>query len=176
MAGELFILGNDNVQTRLSTAIYGNVTNSTGSLIPLIWENIASNSTMTLYEESMTRFMIDVDESIDVIEKSLCMCNVNIIPALKSFRVKDVFEIYKENFGLKYVVGKPRPNEKVHEIMASSEETPRMKYLPDMNCYIISPHEVYNEVDFNDNQYSSKDHLISKDDVYEALSKNNFYK
>ena len=37
IAGESFILGNENIDTRLTTVIYGNVMNSTGSLIPLIW-------------------------------------------------------------------------------------------------------------------------------------------
>tara|TARA_R100001377_G_C3183401_1_gene107567 strand:- start:344 stop:1276 length:933 start_codon:yes stop_codon:yes gene_type:complete len=175
IAGESFILNNDNISTRLSTAIYGNVTNSTGSLIPLIWESIRGGYTMILYEETMTRFMIDIEEAIDTIEKCLLMKNVNVVPNVKSFRVKDVFEIYKEQFGLKYTIGVPRVNEKIHEIMSSSEEVPRMKYLPEKDCYIIDPHKVYNEVKFNNNEYSSKDRVMAKNELYLRLSKKNFY-
>ena len=175
IAGESFILNNDNTSTRLSTAIYGNVTNSTGSLIPLIWDSIRNGFTVTLYEENMTRFMIDIEGAIDTIEKCLLMRNVNVVPNVKSFRVKDVFEIYKETFGLKYTIGFPRVNEKIHEIMSSSEEVPRMRYLADKDCYIIDPQKIYNEVEFKDNEYSSKNHVMTKNEVCSILSRKDFY-
>ena len=40
VAGESFIVNSDNTNTRLSSAIYGNVLNSTGSIIPLMWDAI----------------------------------------------------------------------------------------------------------------------------------------
>ena len=120
--------------------------------------------------------MITVDEAIDIIEKALTMHNVNVIPNLKSFRVKDVFEIYKKKFGLKYITGKPRLNEKIHEIMASSEEIPRMKYLESLDCYIMHPMKTYNEVSFQGGEYSSMDRAVDRDELHEILSKSDFYK
>ena len=168
VAGEFFILNNSDINTKLSTAIYGNVTNSTGSLIPLIWNAIQNNITLTLYEERMTRFMIDVDEAIRIIEHALQLRDVNIVPNLKSFYVKDIFEIYSENFGLKYVIGKPRVNEKIHEIMASAEEIPRMKYLDDLNCYTMHPLKTYNEVAFDGGEYSSKNNIVTVIKIYRS--------
>ena len=175
IAGESFILGNENIDTRLTTVIYGNVMNSTGSLIPLIWNAINNKIALTLYEEHMTRFMIDVEEAINVIESSLELRNVNVIPNLKSFLVKDIFDLYEKEFGLKYIIGKPRINEKIHEIMASSEEIPRMKYLESSDCYMMHPLQTYNEVSFKGGEYSSMNNVISKKSLRQLLSKKDFY-
>ena len=175
IAGESFILGNENINTRLTTVIYGNVMNSTGSLIPLIWSAINNKIALILYEEHMTRFMIDVEEAINVIESSLELRNVNVIPNLKSFLVKDIFDLYEKEFGLKYIIGKPRINEKIHEIMASSEEIPRMKYLESSDCYMMHPLQTYNEVSFKGGEYSSMNNVISKKSLRQLLSKKDFY-
>jgi len=175
VAGELFVLNNEDVRTRCSTALYGNVLNSTGSLIPLIRNAIQNNICLTLYSEDMTRFMITVEEAIDVIDTSLMNRDVTVVPNLKSFLVKDVFEIYKEEFGLKFEMGAPRINEKIHEIMASEEEIPRMKYLQNENCYIMDPHQIYSEVSFPNEVYSSKDSTIDKESLYKYLQEVDFY-
>ena len=47
--------------------------NSTGSLIPLIWNAIENQITLTLYEEHMTRFMISVEEAVDIVENALSL-------------------------------------------------------------------------------------------------------
>ena len=122
VAGEAFIVNAEKSNVRLSTAIYGNVLNSTGSIIPLMWDAITKNYNLTLYSEEMTRFMIDIESAMDLIEQGLKISGYNIIPYLKSFKVKDLFEIYCDNFNLKYNIGKPRISEKLHEMMFSKEE------------------------------------------------------
>jgi UDP-glucose 4-epimerase len=71
VAGESFIVNAEKEAPLLSSVIYGNVLNSTGSIIPLIWESIAKKYPLTLYGEDMTRFMIDIDSAIDCIEYAL---------------------------------------------------------------------------------------------------------
>ena len=102
VANELFIVNSHKTPTRLSSAIYGNVLNSTGSVIPLIWDAINKKYDLTLYSQEMTRFMINIGEAMDLIEIGLNKDGVNVIPNLKSFKVKDLFEIYQEKFGLTY--------------------------------------------------------------------------
>jgi hypothetical protein len=63
VAGECFIAGKSNC--KLTTAVYGNVMNSTGSIIPLIWEYIKNGKTLSLYGEEMTRFLLDVEDAVD---------------------------------------------------------------------------------------------------------------
>tara|TARA_R110000744_G_scaffold111044_3_gene209224 strand:+ start:604 stop:1539 length:936 start_codon:yes stop_codon:yes gene_type:complete len=175
VAGESFILNNENVKTKCSTALYGNVMNSTGSLIPLIRNAIQNKIRLTLYSEEMTRFMINVDDAIDLIDKSLLLRDVTVVPYLKSFLVKDVFDIYKEEFGLDYELGTPRVNEKIHEIMASEEEIPRMKYIEDKDYFTMDPHEIHGNVKFPSAEYSSKDATINKELLYNYLKEENFY-
>ena len=85
IAGESFIVNAEKSKVRLSSAIYGNVLNSTGSIIPLIWDSINRNYPLTLYSEEMTRFMIDIEGAMDLIEKGLNVSGYNVVPNLKSF-------------------------------------------------------------------------------------------
>jgi UDP-glucose 4-epimerase len=126
VAGEAFIINAEKSKVRLSTAIYGNVLNSTGSIIPLIWDAINKGYKLKLYSPQMTRFMIDIDEAIDLIEHGLKVSGYNVIPKLKAFKIQDLFEIFAENFGLQYDEGVPRISEKLHEVMISKEESPRI--------------------------------------------------
>ena len=128
VAGESFIVNSEKSNVRLSTAVYGNVLNSTGSIIPVIWDSINKKYPLTLYSKDMTRFMIDVEEAMNLIELGLSTSGHNIIPNLKAFNVKDLFEIYEEEFGLKYRIGVPRISEKLHEMMISKEELTRTYY------------------------------------------------
>ena len=93
IAGESFIVNDERSNVRLSCAIYGNVLNSTGSIIPLIWDAINRDYSLTLYSNTMTRFMIDVEDAMNLIEKGLFVSGYNVVPNLKSFLVKDLFEI-----------------------------------------------------------------------------------
>lgn len=174
VAGEGFISGKS--KCKLTTAIYGNVMNSTGSIIPLIWNFINKSATLTLYNEEMTRFLLDVNDAINLILKSKNYQNCNIIPVTNSFKIKDLFEIYNQEFGLSYMVGAPRTGEKIHEIMASSEEIRRMEYVEKDNIYILHPQKDINNISFINNEYSSKNNCLSIEKLYEFLKANNFYK
>ena len=85
IAGESFIVNAERSNVKLSCAIYGNVLNSTGSIIPLIWDSINRNYPLTLYSNKMTRFMIDIEDAMNLIEKGLNVSGYNVIPNLKSF-------------------------------------------------------------------------------------------
>ena len=173
-AGELFI-NKPTTKTKLSTVIYGNVMNSTGSIIPLIWDSIENDYELTLYSPEMTRFMITIDDAIELIDKSLKYNGVNIIPNIKSFLIKDLFDIYADKFGLTYTIGKPRIMEKIHEIMIGREEVERSAYVPEDDLYTMS----YNTLSDNHlpfSEYNSKDFVLTQQELNEFLSKNKFYK
>lgn len=174
VAGEGFIYGDSEV--KLTTAIYGNVTNSTGSIIPLIWDSIDKGRELQLYGDDMTRFLLDIDEAVDLVLKSVNYKNCNLIPTAKSFRILDLFEIYGEEFGLSYKVTKPRVGEKIHEIMASSEEVRRMEYISEDDIYLLHPKSGINQVNFINNEYSSRDVCLHKEKLREYLKSKNFYK
>ena len=172
VAGESFIVNSEESTTRLSTAIYGNVMNSTGSIIPLIWDSIKNKRTLVLYSEEMTRFLIEIEDAITLIEESLKVNGFNLIPNLKSFLIKDLFDIYKENFGLQYTIGEPRVSEKLHEMMISKEETPRTFFDKEKNLYFMHYKNIYNT---GVEEFTSDKVMITKDELYRYLVNKNFY-
>jgi len=178
VAGESFIVNDHNNNVNLTTAIYGNVMNSTGSIIPLIWDSINKKYELKLYSEEMTRFMLSIEEAIDVIETAILsnISGYNVIPTAKSFLIKDLFEIYGEEFGLKYITTTPRISEKIHEIMISGEEIPRVTKMNNMKYFFMHYKKVFNELKLINNEYSSRDCLISKKELYNYLKSKNFYK
>ena len=181
-AGEQFILKNNlekESKTKLTTIIYGNVLNSTGSIIPMIWQAINSSSKLTLFSEEMTRFLIDAEEALNLIFKGLALDGASIIPKSKSGKIIDLFEIYKEKFNLKYLIGNPRVGEKIHEILASKEEMQRMSNSECGSFFILRP-SFANDKTFFDGlnvgeDYSSKDCLISKYELNKLLDKYNYF-
>lgn len=177
VAGESFIVNAEKSNVLLSTAIYGNVLNSTGSIIPLIWDSINKNYPLTLYSEKMTRFMINIEEAMDLIELGLKTSGYNIIPNLKAFNVKDLFEIFRENFGLKYNIGTPRISEKLHEMMISKEEINRSFYEFDENTFYMHYKDTLPIIDrCLDEEFTSDKVCVSKEELKSILEFNNYFK
>jgi UDP-N-acetylglucosamine 4,6-dehydratase/5-epimerase len=177
VAGESFIVNAEKSNVLLSTAIYGNVLNSTGSIIPLIWDSINKNYPLTLYSEKMTRFMINIEEAMDLIELGLKTSGYNIIPNLKAFNVKDLFEIFRENFGLKYNIGTPRISEKLHEMMISKEEINRSFYEFDENTFYMHYKDTLPIIDrCLDEEFTSDKVCVSKEELKLILEFNNYFK
>lgn len=177
VAGEAFIVNAEEEKTKLSSVIYGNVFNSTGSIIPLIWDSIKNNYPLKLYGDNMTRFMIQVDEAVDCIEYALETTGHNIIPNLKSFKVKDLFEIYSEKFGLKWELGKPRISEKPHEQMIAPQEIDRVFFDKDNDMYMMHYKNIHGQSNLDVNSgLSSENCLVSKVELEEILKKQNYFK
>ena len=174
IAGESFIVNSDKSNVKLSSAIYGNVLNSTGSIIPLIWDSINKGYELTLYSEKMTRFMIDIEDAMDLIEKGLKVDGYNVIPNLRSFLVKDLFEIYSDKFGLKYKLGSPRVSEKIHEIMVSKEEAPRTIYNENDDTYYMHYKNVYD--DCIKDEFNSNETTVSHPELIHILNNYDFFR
>lgn len=174
IAGESFIVNSEKSNVKLSSTIYGNVVNSTGSIIPVIWDSIKKGYKLTLYSEDMTRFMISIEEAMDLVEKALLMDGYNVIPNLKSFLVKDLFEIYSEEFGLQFNVGVPRISEKIHEIMIAQEEVPRTGYSSSKDCFLMHSEKLADTP--IQKEFSSKDVVVSKKDLKNMLTEYNYFK
>lgn len=173
VAGESFIVNSDDSNVKLSSAIYGNVLNSTGSIIPLIWESIEKKYAIPLYSPNMTRFMIDINQAINLIEYGLEVSGYNLVPNLKSFRLIDLFEIYRENFGLDYYVSQPRVSEKLHEMMISKEESYRTKYDSSKNIFYMHYKNIVNSP--QEFELTSDKTLVTKDELNEILLSYNYF-
>jgi UDP-glucose 4-epimerase len=178
VAGESFISGDKLIpytSPKFTTAIYGNVMNSTGSIIPLIWESIKAGRILPLYDKEMTRFLMDIEGAVDLILQAFKYDGCNVIPKLKSFKISDLFNIYKEKFGLKFTEQLPRPGEKIHEIMAASEEIRRMEYVESNNLFLLHPKKEINSVYFEKNEYSSRDNTLEYTQLDNYLKSKNYF-
>jgi len=174
VAGESFIVNSDRSPVRLSSAIYGNVLNSTGSVIPLMWDAIDKGYELALYSDKMTRFMIDIEEAMDLIEYGLEVDGYNVIPNLKSFLIKDLFEIFADKFGLKYKMGVPRISEKLHEMMISIEEAPRTYFEKETNVFFMHSEKLAEvPIDF---EFTSDRVVVSKEELEKMLENHGYFK
>lgn len=115
---------------------YGNVMASRGSVIPLFVEQIKANRPLTITDPNMTRFLMSLEDSVDLvlhafeharqgdifIQKSPASTIADLAQALN--------EIFKSNSEIK-VIG-TRHGEKLYESLVSREE---MAKAEDMNKY-----------------------------------------
>ena len=84
-----------------------------------------------------------------------------------------MFEIYQEEFGLKYVIGKPRVSEKIHEMMISDEEKHRTFFDKEKNLYYMHYKNIY---DTESDVFTSDKGVMSKNELYQYLKSKYFYK
>ena len=121
-------------KTKVVIVRYGNVLESTGSVIPFFKKLLESGvNSLPITDERMTRFSITLDESVELIqwayEHSDSHGNI-VVPKLKSLKIVDIAKElgkdYRHNDIELDFVG-IRPGEKLHEEMVSLEESLRTK-------------------------------------------------
>ena len=112
---------------------YGNVLESTGSVIPFFKDLLErDNDSLPITEDRMTRFLISLEESVDLIEWSFNHSDSHgniVVPRLKSMKVTDLAVEIGKSYGkdVKLEMVGIRPGEKLHEEMVSLEESLRTK-------------------------------------------------
>jgi UDP-glucose 4-epimerase len=122
-----FARSQENSGTRISITRYGNVMMSRGSVIPLFLEQIKSGSSVTVTNTEMTRFLMSLDESVDLVKYAFAEGNSGdlfvrkapastvstLISALAILTGKKEIEV--KDIGIRH-------GEKQHESLVSSEE------------------------------------------------------
>lgn len=97
------------------TTRYGNVLSTTGSIIPLFLRQATDPNikAFTVTNPDMTRFMMLLEESVELIDDALNSGSPGIwIPKLDSFRVKDLAMYFSEKFGKPFAIIGTRPDRK----------------------------------------------------------------
>lgn len=118
--------------SKFSIVRYGNVSNSTGSVIPLFLEQIKNEQQLTLTHPDMTRFWITLDEAVNFTIRALDEMHGGevFVPSMPSYSVKTLGTILYKFSGFEpedqwFVVTGKRPGEKLHECIISEEEAER---------------------------------------------------
>ena len=131
---------------KLSVVRYGNVMGSRGSVIPFFQRQLESNQPFTITDERMTRFMITLDEAVEMVEDAIQDMEGGelYIRKIPSMNIVDILHAIEPNADYK-LIG-IRPGEKLHEQMISVEESRftyeyehYFKVLPDLNNWSTDP-------------------------------------
>ena len=159
---------------KVVTCRYGNVLESTGSVIPFFKGILDSGKKkLPITDERMTRFLLSLEESVDLIDWAFNHSNSHgniIVPKIKSLKVIDLAREIAKTYGFDNIdldmVG-IRPGEKLHEEMVSLEESFRTK---EYEKYFMISDNIINEDIFS---FSSDNALISEDEVTQFLKDRN---
>ena len=165
----LVLIKSKDVSTIEFTAVrYGNVLDSRGSILPLFKHQVQTQDFITVTHKDMTRFIMTLDESVDLILTTLRRAyrGETWIPKLRAMRIQDLAEIYAEMYNKEIRYTGIRPGEKMHESLISASESSRVTDAGDY--YVITPS--YKEKT-NDNifEYTSEQDIMSKDDLKSYL-------
>ena len=109
---------------------YGNVMGSRGSVIPLFVNQIKNKQPLTVTDPKMTRFLMSLEESVELVKYSITNARQGDIYVQKSkaCNMKNLALALKEIFNSKSeikIVG-TRHGEKKHESLLSREEMSRV--------------------------------------------------
>lgn len=112
-------------QTKCVNIRYGNVLDSRGSIIPILKTRIENNQEIFLTNEKMTRFIMTLDQSVELIEYSLLngKNGETIIYDVCSMYIKDLIELFCEKYNKKYTVSEMRFVEKLHEELINETQS-----------------------------------------------------
>jgi UDP-N-acetylglucosamine 4,6-dehydratase len=121
---KLFVAGNSYSGghcTRFSVVRYGNVMGSRGSVIPFFM-GIRDQGLLPITDERMTRFMISLEEGVELVWHALDDMEGGevYVKKIPSIKVKDLARVIAPGARLE-VIG-IRPGEKLHEQMISAED------------------------------------------------------
>jgi UDP-N-acetylglucosamine 4,6-dehydratase len=148
---------------------YGNVLESRGSIIPLFKHQVLYGDFLTVTHQEMTRFIMTLDQSIDLIQKAIKngQSGEIWIPKIKSMLILDLAEIFSKKFNKPIKITGIRPGEKLHEDLISAPESIRTRKLVD-NFVVNTPFSdpgLTNEI-FT---YSSNSDILKKETLSDYL-------
>lgn len=163
---------------------YGNVINSTGSVIPFFIDKLNNGEDIPITDEKMTRFLISQERAVDLIFDAVkhSIGGEVFIPKLPSVKIVDLINALKEIYGKNNRVIKIgiRPGEKIHELMINGAEVSRT-YEFGNNYVIVSQIAKYqkgkvhkylkNSKQVNFNEYSSEDNSLQPESVKQHLQR-----
>lgn len=161
---------------------YGNVMASRGSVIPMFIEQIKSGEPLTVTDDSMTRFIMSLDEAVELVLYAFENAEAGDIMVQKSpsCYIGDLAQALKEIFNADNeikIIG-TRHGEKMYEVLLTKEEAAKAK---DMGDFYRVPadnrdlnYEKYLEegspkISITDEYSSSNTKILSVEEIKERL-------
>ena len=114
---------------------YGNVIDSTGSVVQVWHKQMASGRKISITDPKMTRFWLTPDQAVDVIMKSMEHKNMIYVPKLPALSILKLAQ-YTLGEDVEYETIGLRPGEKIHEELMTKEESAYSASIGDIS-YLI---------------------------------------
>jgi len=133
-------------KTKFVCVRYGNVTWSTGSVLP-IWKQMLKKDGLILTTgPNMRRFFFSVDQAVSLVDQALILkdkLNGKILSAeMKSAKMIDILRTWIKKFGGKYKVVNTRKGDRLDEYLIGEDE---LKYTQELKI----KNKKYYIIDFN---------------------------
>ena len=124
---------NKAIKTRFACVRYGNVMGSRGSVIPLFLKQISEGKKLTITSPTMTRFMMSLDDSVELVLHALTFAKggeifVKKAPATKVIDLATtMIKLFGDGDLKKIELVGVRPGEKIDEVLVNEYEIQRAK-------------------------------------------------
>jgi len=166
-------LSRRNRGTRFACVRYGNVLRSRGSVVPFFRRQLALGQKLSITDERMTRFLLTLNDAIDLVLYAAENTNGGEIFVRKApaARIVDLAAVLSAEAGkpLEYSLIGTLPGEKINEIMVSEEELVRVE---DAGGYFkINPWWSKSTPRQLDAEYSSGDSLAGEDEIRTLIAR-----
>tara|TARA_B100000475_G_scaffold143508_1_gene105841 strand:- start:803 stop:1756 length:954 start_codon:yes stop_codon:yes gene_type:complete len=113
-------------KTKFVCVRYGNVTWSTGSVLPIWKQMFNKNKTILTTGPNMRRFFFSVDEAVSLIDQALKLKNKlagKILSAeMKSSKMIDILKVWIKKFGGNYKIIQTRKGDRLDEYLIGEDE------------------------------------------------------
>lgn len=151
---------------------YGNVLNSRGSIIPLLHKigNDPNKPCFTLTSNDMTRFVMTLEQSVDLIEYAILNGETGdtIIPKLVSMNVKDLISIFSKKYNKPVNIIGLRSGEKLLESLINDTQSGRIIVCGDYT-HIKSVIQYPNIINNDMKDYNSRINPLNKEELENYL-------
>lgn len=126
-----------NSPTIFTSVRFGNVLNSSGSVLPIFLDQIKKGEPLTITDKEMVRYFMTIEQAVELIFKAVMLTIGGEIFILKmpALKIVDLAECLLENFNLPETkikfIGK-RPGEKLYEKIVTRTEAGQALELKEM--------------------------------------------
>ena len=162
--------------TKVVLVRYGNVLESTGSVIPYFKDLLEDDvDYLPITHFDMTRFLLTLEQATDLIQWAYDHDDSHgkiAVPKVKSLKVTDIANVLIARYELDVKLKEIgiRPGEKLHEEMVSSEEWRKTEELD--NFFLIGSENINEE----QHSYNSLNYLMNSSDAYKFLKESGVIK
>lgn len=164
-------LSSKNKATKLCVVRYGNVLLSRGSVVPFFRKLLAEGKKITITDERMTRFLLTLDDAIDLVMFATERCRGGetfVKKAPSAFIVKIAEVLAAENGKrLDYEIIGRLPGEKLDEVLITEEELERTVDKGDY--FVVQPWWESHAFGDLKAEYASSDEIVSDADLIASL-------